>query len=90
MSSYLTLEKLKNEVENHYIPKRRNQLEPADKSKKIVFIIDDLHLQSNLKVNILEFLRTWCVSKGYYDIKRGFFKNIGDFGTIMAENSEYR
>lgn len=53
-------------------------------------MIDDLHLQSNMKVNILEFLRTWCVSKGYYDIKRGFFKNIGEFGTIMAENSEYR
>jgi hypothetical protein len=30
------------------------------------------------------------MSKGYYDIQRGFFKNIGSFGTIMAENSEYR
>ena len=90
MSCYLTLDKLKDEFETHYTAKRRNQLEPTDKTKRVIFIIDDLHLQSNLQINVLEFLRTWCVSKGYYDLKRGFFKNIGDFGTVMAENSDYR
>jgi hypothetical protein len=64
--------------------------EPKDKEKKIILIIDDLHLQSNLSINVLEFLRTWCISKGYYDVKSGIFKNIGDFGTLMAENSDYR
>jgi len=49
--------------------KRRNLLEPRDKERPIILIIDDVHLQANLTVNILEFLRTWCMSKGYYDIQ---------------------
>lgn len=53
-------------------------------------MIDDIHLQGNLKTNVLEFIRTWCVSKGYYDIDKGMFKNVGSFGTIMSENSDYR
>lgn len=53
-------------------------------------MIDDVHLSSNFKTNIFEFLRTWSISRGYYDIQKGFFKNIAEFGTVMAENSEYR
>ena len=53
-------------------------------------MIDDIHLQSNIKANLLEFIRTWCVSKGYYDFQKGMFKSIGEFGTIMAKNSEYK
>ena len=68
MSAYVTIEKIKMTMEPLYIYKRRNLLEPKDKERPIVIIIDDCHLQSNLKVNILEFLRTWCMSKGYYDI----------------------
>ena len=90
MSSYLTLDKLKKTVEKNYIAQRRNQLEPIDAKKKVVLLIDDLHLQTNLRLNVLEFIRTWCVSKGYYDIQKGFFKNIGEFATISAENSDYR
>lgn len=90
MSSYLTIDKMKSTIEKHYVARRKNLLEPVDKEKRVVLLIDDLHLQSNIKVNVLEFLRTWCMSKGYYDINKGFFKSIGNFGTIMAENSDYR
>lgn len=69
MSAYLTIERVKETVEQFYVYKRRNLLEPKDKERNIVLMIDDVHLQSNLKVNILEFLRTWCMSKGYYDIQ---------------------
>lgn len=90
MSSYITIKRIKDTVEKLYFTKRRNLLEPIDKERPIVLIIDDVHLQSNLKVNVLEFLRTWCMSKGYYDIEQGFFKGIGHFTTVTAENSEYR
>jgi len=69
MSSYVTIDRIKETVEAIYFSKRRNLLEPRDKERPVVLIIDDVHLQSNLNVNILEFIRTWCMSKGYYDIK---------------------
>ena len=47
-------------------------------------------MQGNLKVDILEFVRTWCQTKGYFDLKIGMFKQIADFGTVSAENSDYR
>ncbi len=68
MSAYVTIERIKETVEDFYVLKRRNLLVPKEKDRPIILIIEDVHLQSNLKVNILEFLRTWCMSKGYYDI----------------------
>ena len=68
MSSYVTIERIKETVESYYLSKRRNLLEPKDKDRSIVLMIDDVHLQTNMNINILEFLRTWCMSKGYYDI----------------------
>ena len=53
-------------------------------AKKVVIMIDDLHLQSNLKINIVEFMRTWTQSNGYFDVGAGFFKRITDFSIIMA------
>ena len=90
MSAYVTIDKIKNNVERLFQMKRRNLLEPKDKERPIVLIIDDVHLQANLSVNILEFLRTWCMSKGYYDISQGFFKGVGNFTTVCAENTDYR
>ena len=90
MSSYVTIERIKETVEGFYILKRRNLLIPKDKERSIVLLVEDVHLQSNLKVNILEFLRTWCMSKGYYDIDQGFFKGVGHFTTVTTENSDYR
>jgi hypothetical protein len=30
------------------------------------------------------------MSKGYYDISQGFFKGVGNFTTVCAENTDYR
>jgi hypothetical protein len=65
-------------------------LEPRDKSRPIVLIIDDVHLQANLNLNILEYVRTWCMSRGYYDLQQGFFKGVGHFTTVSGETSTYR
>ena len=62
---------------------------PANPDKRIVLVIDDIHLQRNLKVEVLEFIRAWTICRGYFDVTAGFFKKVGEFGTVMAENSEY-
>lgn len=90
MSAFVTIERIKATMEQFYHCKRRNLLEPKDKERNIVLLVEDVHLQSNLTVNILEFLRTWCMSKGYYDIQQGFFKGVGNFVTVTTENTEYR
>lgn len=90
MSAFVTVKRIQDTVEKLYFNKRRNLLEPRDKSRPIVLLIDDVHLQSNLNVNVMEFIRTWCMSKGYYDMEEGFFKGVGHFTTVCAENSDYR
>ena len=77
MSSYLTLSNLNREIEKFYMAKRRNILELEDSSKRVVLMIDDIHLQTNIWTEVLDFIRTWCISKGYYDLNKGFFKSVG-------------
>ena len=38
---------------------------------------------------MLEFIRAWTICRGYFDVRAGFFKKVAEFGTLMAENSEY-
>lgn len=90
MSGHLSFERLKQVVEKQYVAKRKKIFTPKNPSKKIVIMIDDLHLQSNLNINIVEFMRTWTASNGYFDVGAGFFKRIADFSIIMAQNSSYR
>lgn len=90
MSAYVTIDRIKENVERLYYSKRRNLLEPKDGDRPIVLIVEDVHLQPNLTVNVLEFLRTWCMSKGYYDIGQGFFKGVTNFVTVATENTDYR
>lgn len=90
MSAYLSFERVRQVVESHYVAKRKKAYVPKDENKKILIMIDDLHLQSNLKVNIIEFIRTWTKAGGYFDVGAGFFKRITDFSVIMAQNSDYR
>ena len=90
MSAYVTIDRIKENVEGLYYSKRRNLLEPKDTDRPIVLIVEDVHLQPNYTVNVLEFLRTWCMSKGYYDIGQGFFKGVTNFVTVATENTEYR
>ena len=87
MSAYMTLDRLRTKIEEKYMSKRKNTLIPRDSNKRVVLVIDDVHLQKNLHVEILEFIRSWSICRGYFDIKAGFFKKIAQFGTIMAENS---
>ena len=89
MTAFLTMERLRSKIEEKYVNKRKNVLVPADPNKKILLVIDDIHLQRNLKVEVLEFIRAWTTCRGYFDVKAGFFKKVGEFGTLMAENSEY-
>ena len=89
MTAYLTMQRLREKIEEKYVCKRKNTLVPADPNKSIVLVIDDIHLQRNLKVEVLEFVRAWTICRGYFDVAAGYFKKVGDFGSIMAENSEY-
>jgi len=86
----LSFDRLKKVVEKKYVAKRKKIFTPRDENKKVLIVIDDLHLQSNLSVNIIEFMRTWTRSNGYFDVGAGFFKRITDFAVIMAQNSSYR
>ena len=90
ISAYLTLERFVEKIEENYKYKRQNTLVPKDPTNKILFVIDDIHLVKNLKLDLLEYFRSWCLNKGYYDTQNGYFKNIGQFGTIMAENIKYK
>ena len=84
MSAYLSFDRLRKVIEKKYVPKRKKIFTPKNENKKVVIVIDDLHLQSNLSVNIVEFMRTWTRSNGYFDVGAGFFKRITDFAIIMA------
>ena len=84
MSSYLSFDRLRTVVEKKYVAKRKKIFTPKDENKKIVIMIDDVHLQSNMNINIVEFMRTWTQSNGYFDVAAGYFKRIADFSIIMA------
>ena len=90
MTAYLTMDRLREKIEEKYVSKRKNTLIPADQNKRIVLVIDDIHLQRNLKIEVLEFIRAWTICRGYFDVKAGFFKKVGEFGTVMAENCDYQ
>jgi hypothetical protein len=90
MSSYLSFERLRKVVESRYVAKRKKIFAPKNEGKKVLIMIDDLHLQGNLKLNLVEFMRTWTQSGGYFDVGAGFFKRVADFSVVMAQNSSYR
>jgi hypothetical protein len=90
MTAYLTLELFKTRVEESYRKKRESSLVPKDSSKQILLVIDDVHMQGNLKVEILEFIRCWCFNRGYFSVQKNHFKKIADFGCIIAQNSSFK
>jgi hypothetical protein len=55
MSGYLSFEMLRKVVESKYVAKRKKKFTPRNEFKKILIVIDDIHLQSNIKLNILEY-----------------------------------
>lgn len=44
MTAYLTMDRMRQKIEEKYISKRKNTLVPADPNKRIVLVIDDIHL----------------------------------------------
>jgi len=44
MSAFVTIERIKETIEVMYTCKRRNLMEPKDKERSIVLIVDDVHL----------------------------------------------
>ena len=56
MSAYLTLPRMRSKIEDCYSFKRKNTLVPKDPNQKILLVIDDIHMQRNLKVEVLEFI----------------------------------
>lgn len=44
MTAYLTLERLRFKIEEKYVNKRKNVMVPKDPTKKILLVIDDIHL----------------------------------------------
>jgi len=89
MSAFMTISNLKSRVEPFYNVKRKSKLEPKDKEKRVILVIDDLHLHDNYRCNLIEFIRTWTASHGYFDMQEGIFKEVGDFGVLMAHNSQH-
>ena len=69
MSCYMTLPKLKSEIRNFAGGVNR-------KSDDTLILIDDLHLQSNIKVDILDYLRMWSKNRGHYNIKEKSFDSF--------------
>jgi len=84
MSAFMSTKELKKNVEAFYSVKRKSKLEPKDPSKRVIIVIDDLHLHENYKDNLVDFIRTWTASHGYFDMKEGIFKEVGDFGVLLA------
>jgi hypothetical protein len=59
MSGYLSFDRMRKVIEKFYVAKRKKLFTPKDENKKIIIMIDDLHLQSNFNINIVEFMRSW-------------------------------
>lgn len=89
VSAFVSTAKIRQIIEDHYIPQRRNWLVPKDDKKRLVLVIDDVHMLRNIKVELLEYLRSWAIIGGYYDVQAGYFKRVEDFTTIMAENIDF-
>lgn len=43
-----------------------------------------------MKVELLEFIRSWSFCRGYFSIDKATFKKVADFGCIMAQNSQFQ
>jgi hypothetical protein len=44
MTSYLTFERFREKVEENYVYKRAHTLVPKEENKRLLFVIDDVHL----------------------------------------------
>ena len=82
MSCYLTLSDLKSEINKFAGGVKK-------KDEDSVILIDDLHLQSNLNVDVLEYLRMWNKNGGHYNIRSKSFDSLSNLRTVMAFDLKY-
>jgi energy-coupling factor transporter ATP-binding protein EcfA2 len=82
MSCYMTLPKLKSEITNFAGGVNR-------KHDDAIILIDDLHLQSNIKVDILDYLRMWSKNRGHYNVEEKSFDSLCNLKTIMTFDLKY-
>ena len=89
MTAFLSVQKLQGKVEQYYTHKRKNRMQEMD-WKKNVFMIDDVHLQTNLSNDIVGFFDNWSTIRGFYDFKAGLFKHVNEVRSIMAMTQGYK
>jgi hypothetical protein len=82
MTSYLTLPNLKSEISNFAGGVKK-------KNDDSIILIDDLHLQSNLKVDVLEYLRMWVKNRGHYNVASKSFDSLSTLKTLMTFDIKY-
>lgn len=82
MTCYMTLQKLKTEISGF-----AGGIKKKDEDSLI--LIDDLHLQSNLKVDILEYLRMWTKTGGHYNINSKSFDSLSNLRALMTFDLKY-
>ena len=82
MSSYITLPHLKTELSNFAGGVMK-------KNDDCIIFVDDLHLQSNLKVDILEYFRMWTKNRGHYNVKSKTFDSLSNLKTVMTFDIKY-
>lgn len=82
MSCYMTLPLLKSQIGSFAGGVKR-------KDQDSLILIDDLHLQSNLKIDVLEYLRMWIKNRGHYNIQSKSFDSLSNLRTIMTFDLKY-
>lgn len=82
MTAYLTLKKFKHSIDQTF--GEGNKIH-----KNNLIVIDDLHLQSNLTTDIIEFLRMWKQNQGHYCVKTSKFKPLGSLNSLMAHDLKF-
>ena len=85
-----TIEKSRKVFEQFYkTSENRFILTPID-SYKPLFIIDDLHLEENVKTSFSEFFRMWDTYGGYYHLENGYFANVEELRLLCASNPQVK
>lgn len=77
VSWYMTLPKLKSEIFNFSGGINK-------KHEDSIILIDDIHLQSNLNIDMLDYLRMWTKNRGHYNVQSKSFDSLGTLKTIMT------
>lgn len=82
MSCYMTLPKLKSQISSFAGGVNR-------KNDDTIILIDDMHLQSNINVNVLDYLRMWAKNRGHHNVPSKSFDSLCNLKTLMTFDLKY-